>query len=431
MIFIDLVLVGFIFWSLKMRGEFDLMNPLLLFASFHLGFVSIRMIQIFILGSEIISNKWYNRHLTTDELWPALIAADLCLLGFYVGFRSYSNDFIKPLKSFAYQEKNKLLVIVLLISTIIAGIIGLVLFSGVAQRASVDEVDRSVFTSLLTNAGMISAVLLIYVRGFKPVYLAYLGVLVLAYSLQGGERYRVVLPLIFLASLYIKRNSLRGIPLKFIAAGFIVIIITFSLKGIGKEFQRSGHIDFSSAFLESYDETLEGDSGDLSFIEQSAAMITGVNESNRYFYGETYLPIFFFWVPKAIWTEKPALNDWQGQISSSGREFLVLGQISLLSGEAYANFGYLGAFLVPFLVGRLYAYLYRTYRLRDHQHRGFLALLLFNMVLFQVWRDGLISLFLFPILNYLPIFLLILIKRNAFNFKGKSVVNKERYEIIS
>lgn len=88
-----------------------------------------------------------------------------------------------------------------------------------------------------------------------------------------------------------------------------------------------------------------------------------------------------------------------------------MGQISLVTGEAYANFRIPGVVLIMILLGIFYSYLYFTFSRLDIKHRGFLLLLLFDMLLFQVWRDGLISLFLFPLLNYLPIIVMFFLKK--------------------
>ena len=151
--------------------------------------------------------------------------------------------------------------------------------------------------------------------------------------------------------------------------------------------------------------------GDMSFIEQSAGMSGAIDMKDKICYGDTYQSILIFFVPRSLWKDKPSLNQWQHDISISGRDFGTMGQVSLISGESYANFRYIGVFLISFLVGRWYSFLYNSYSNLPAKHKGFLLLLLFNMVLFQVWRDGMISLILFPFLNYLPIMILYFIKK--------------------
>jgi hypothetical protein len=179
-------------------------------------------------------------------------------------------------------------------------------------------------------------------------------------------------------------------------------------------FLESGNILITTLLgSSSFNEIVEGESGDLSFLEQSAAMIGSMDNMDKMFCGETYVPILFFWMPRVYWDDKPKLNQWQHDIATPGRNYGQMGQISLLSGESYANFGYFGAFAIPWFVGMLYSKIYFYYRNINSNHKGFLLLLLMHMILFQVWRDGLISLIIFPIVNYLPLILLILSKRNS------------------
>ncbi len=414
MIVIDLFIVVFIGISLSRNKGIDLLNPLFLFLCYHIFFVTLRIIQIDFFGAEIIANQWYDRQISMDEIETAVIVSDLCLIGFYIGFRmgvtssrNYVVNIITP-----YIEKRELAIKYLLYITIVAGIVGLVMFSAISSSGNEAITSEGIGVVLLRNAAVTSGILLIYLRGFKPLYLVYIGVMLAVFALLGEQRFRVVLPLIFLGSLYIKKKNIRKIPKKMFFAAALVLIVTSPLKTIGRKFQSNEKIELANTLEESYFDLAAGESGDLSFLEQSAAMISNVDIRGDFFYGETFLPILFFWIPKSLWEEKPTLNEWQKEISTSGRDFGELGQISLLSGEGYANFSFYGAFLVPLFVGRWYSYLFSNFREKNYNHKGFLALLLFNMILFQVWRDGLISLFLFPILNYLPIFILILLKKN-------------------
>jgi len=232
------------------------------------------------------------------------------------------------------------------------------------------------------------------------------------FATQGYSRYRVYLPLFFLLLYYLKITGLRIPPLKFVVLGFLVIILSIPLKEIGMTVRAGLSVDLAKVGEKSVVSLFSGEAGDMALIEQSAAMIGNMDSKNKIFYGETYTPILFFAVPRSIWKEKPKLNAWQFEISDSGRKFGEMGQVSLVSGEAYANFRYLGIVIILFLLGRFYSFLYNSYVNLNAKHKGFLLLLLFNMIMFQVWRDGLISLFLFPFLNYLPIIGLYFIKKH-------------------
>jgi oligosaccharide repeat unit polymerase len=417
MVFIDLLLVFVIFMYLYSKKEISFLNPSFLFLIFHFFFVSVRAFQILLLDAKIIANYWYSEYITIDEIGNAFIASDLTLLGFILGFNLLKNKFVqkgkRKTKEFKnYEENSPKKINTFITIAAFLGIFGTVSFTLLpGQTQNIGETESNIFITLLTNLGVISALLLIYVRGFKKIYLIYLFIILAIFSIQGYHRYRVVLPLLFLMGYYLKLNNLKLPPLKYIFVGFIVFVFSFPLKQIGRSIQQNEQIDLVEVGVNSFNNIVEGESSDLSFLEQSAAMIGSIDKKQKFFYGETYLPILFFWVPRAFWSSKPKLNQWQFEISSPGRDYGEFGQISLLSGESYANFRYLGAFLIPFFVGRIYSKVYYLYKDINIKHRGFLLLLLLNMILFQVWRDGIISLIIFPLINYLPIVLLILIKK--------------------
>jgi hypothetical protein len=418
MVFIDLILVLVIFIYLYSKKGISLLSPAFIFLMIHFFFISLRAYQIFILDYELVVNNIYSSYLTINEVENGLIAADLSLVGFILGFFFMKNSYIKKgnrlhLKFKNYKEtKNKLINYYLIFITIL-GIVGTLAFSTLPYQTQNLAIENNIFISLLTNLGVISAILLIYVKGFKKKYLLYLFLILAIFSIQGYHRYRVILPLIFLMGYYLKVHNLKMPPLKYYIIGAIVFIFSFPLKQIGKSIQQNKQIDLVEIGLNSFSNIVEGESGDLSFFEQSSAMIGSVDKQQNFFNGKTYIPVFLFWVPRAFWPDKPKLNQWQHDISSVGRNYGQMGQISLISGESYANFGFFGSFLIPFLLGKIYSKVYYYFRNIDINHRGFLLLLLLNMILFQVWRDGIISLIVFPIVNYLPIIVLFLMKKKV------------------
>lgn len=414
-IYLDIILVAFLFIYLVKEKQLNILNSSLIYLFIHVFFVTLRGIQIFFLDAKIISNKWYSTYITIDEIDKAIFLADISLVAFFIGFNFFTDGFRKNgallVKKFHnYKETRQRWIDYYLITVFVAGIIGIVTYRSIADR-DIDTEEFSTFSNFLTSLGIISAIVLLYEKGFKKVYVAYFFLLIVFYSLQGENRFRVVLALLFVLMYYLKTLNLRMPPWKYYILGFVFILFSFPLKEVGKNFQETGKIDVSEVVKDSFEEFSEGESGDMSFIEQSAGMVGAMELKNKIFYGSTYQPIFFFFVPRSMWAEKPALNEWQHQISISGRDFGEMGQISLISGESYANFRYFGVFIVSFLIGRWYSYLYNKYSNLPAKHKGFLLLLLFNMVLFQVWRDGMISLILFPFLNYLPIMILYFIKK--------------------
>lgn len=414
-IYLDLFIVLLLAVYLVKEKQLNVLNSCLIYLFFHVFFVTFKGIQIFFLGTKIISNKWYSTYITLDEIDKAIFIADISLVAFFIGFNLFTTKFKNKgnqlLKKYSeIKEAHPKRINYYLIAIFIVGLIGIATYRSIADR-DIEAADYSTFSNMMTGLGIISAIVLLYEKGFKKYYLIYFGLLIAFYSLQGENRFRVILALLFVLMYYLKTINLKMPPLKYYIFGFVFLLFSFPLKEVGKAYQETGKINFSEVIQDSFDEFTEGESGDMSFIEQSAGMIGAIDMKDKIFYGKTYQPIFFFFVPRSLWAEKPALNQWQHDISITGRDFGEMGQISLISGEAYANFRYIGVFLISLIVGRLYSFLYNSYSNLPVKHKGFLLLLLFNMVLFQVWRDGIISLILFPFLNYLPIMILYFIKK--------------------
>lgn len=414
-IFFDLIIVVFLIMYLIRNNQLDLQNSSFLYLIIHLFFVTFKGFQIFILDSKITSNSFYDSFIKLEDISYAIAMADISLIGFFIGFNFLKKSFVKrgkKLKSkfvVIVEERQRLMKFYLSI-VVVFGFLGLLLYSFIPGIKN-EEIEATPISIILSSLGIISSVILLYEYGFKVKFLFFFGLMVFIYSIQGSYRYRVILPLLFVALYYIKINNLKLLPKKFALLSFIFILLSFPLKEIGQVVQSGGNVDIIEITSHSFDEFLSGNSSDLQFIEQSAAMISNIDSKEIVFYGRTYVPILLFWIPRDFWPDKPRLNDWQYEISTSGRNFGEMGQISLISGESYANFRIFGVFFIPFFIGRFYSYLYYSYSDLPHKHKGFLLLLIFNMILFQTWRDGLISLFLFPLLNYLPLLVLYFIKK--------------------
>jgi hypothetical protein len=393
----------------------DFLNPTFLYLIIHIFFITYKVVQNFIFNSTISSNNWYDIAINLNDISKAILIDDLSLISFFIGFyfykKKYSNTGVRLQRQYKIiiEERPRLLKLYLGL-VVILGFIGMASYSFI-PGVELDDIEGNTFTNTLSSLGIISALILVYQFGFKLKYNLFFGVMILVYSVQGGNRYRVILPLLFILLLYLKIKNLKIPPLKFIILGFFIILLSFPLKQIGKTFQEDNRIDLIDVVTNSFVDFTEGKSGDLEFIEQSAAMISNIDEKGVVFYGRTYTPILFFWIPRVFWKEKPKMNDWQWEISSVGRDFGQMGQISLIGGESYANFRWLGVFLIPFIVGRFYSFLYYSYSSLPYNHKGFLLLLFYNMIIFQAWRDGLISLILFPIVYYSPLFILYWIKK--------------------
>jgi hypothetical protein len=417
-IFFDLIIVFLLFVFIVKDKNLILLNPLVLYLIIHVFFVTFRGFQLLVQNKIIVSNKYYGDLLSLTEISKAIFLADLGLISFFIGFYLFKNKFNKKgeLNRILYSnliEKRKKYIAIYIDICLIVGVISLLLFGYLPGSLSLLDFEGNTITEMMASLAIISSILLIYEYGFNFRNSLFFILMVIIFSIQGYARYRAILPLLFVLLYYLKLYKFKFPPLKFILLGILIFLISFPLKEIGKNLRNRESIDLIEMIQNSYKNIKEGDSDDLALIEQSGAMIGNMDRKNKIFYGQTYSPVFFFLVPRALWKEKPALNEWQHEISTTGRNFGEMGQVSLITGEAYANFRIPGVIFVLMLLGIFYSYLFFTFSKINIKHKGFLMLLFFDMILFQIWRDGLISIFVFPLIYYIPIIGLFLIKRHS------------------
>jgi hypothetical protein len=114
-------------------------------------------------------------------------------------------------------------------------------------------------------------------------------------------------------------------------------------------------------------------------------------------------------VPRQFWPQKPGLADFEKEISTRERPMAEDGMVVTMLGEFYLNFSYAGvvilSFAVAYATGRWFQAAYR---------RGYFTLARFMYLLLacnflQIYRDGLISLFVFLVINMMPLTAIVLI----------------------
>jgi len=101
------------------------------------------------------------------------------------------------------------------------------------------------------------------------------------------------------------------------------------------------------------------------------------------------------------------MNEYLWTISTPDRPFNEFGMVPTLLGDAYLNFGYFGIVLIPFSVAYFYALGYfKAFRRNHFSTTRFLYLIFaFNMI--QVFRDGVVSILHFTLINSMPLMLVV------------------------
>src|SRR6516162_4741109 len=210
-----------------------------------------------------------------------------------------------------------------------------------------------------------------------------------------------------------------------IGAGFALLIAFVPLKGIGRMLQSGAPIsDIQEAAVNSFADVTEGRSSDQLVLDEFACTVSLVDESHRYFYGSLYYPLLTLPIPRQLWWDKPAVNAYQYELSNPSRPMAVSGMVPTLHGESYANFGPFGIIIVSFVVaywlGRFYFAAMQS---------GYFSVCRFAYVvvacnLVQVFRDGLISLVMFTVVNMMPLVAVAIL--SYVSFRRKKVRNSLR-----
>lgn len=246
--------------------------------------------------------------------------------------------------------------------------------------------------------------LLIFTFGFRWYLVLIGGYFLAGVALQGYHRFMLVLPLFFFTAYYLQTRRLRW-PTWPILVGAVVFGLVFPrLKYIGQAVQggdnQEAWVQFTESFTFSSRE--KGESAGEDFLDQYAGALSLADTNERKFNGSTYLAIVTLPIPRAWWPNKPGLADHLQEISTSGRNYAQEGRIITYLAESYLNFGYLGFFVIPALVG----FVLTAYCLQATAgpllRLGRYVYLVFFMALVQAFRDGLLSIFVFTFVHNMP-----------------------------
>ena len=269
---------------------------------------------------------------------------------------------------------------------------------------------------------------LIYYYGFRRLYVVPLCIYLLIIAVQGFSRFRLVIPLIYLVIVWLSRTCRKWPPLWMCGIGFVILIAIFPLKGIGRMVQSGAPIsDIQEAVVDSFTDVTEGRASDQLVLDEFACTVSQVDESHRYFYGSLYYPLLTLPIPRQFWWDKPLVNEYQYELSSPSRPMASSGMVPTLHGESYANFGPFGIIIISFAaaywLGRFYFSAMRNSYFSVH--RFIYIVIACNLV--QVFRDGLISLVMFTVVNMMPLVAIAILSYIAFRRNKAQAVLRPQF----
>ena len=429
---LDIIIIIISFLIINHKRSLTFYHPGTILLLFHLSSNTFRFYSV-MNGADISFSEFRRiEGASKDELSRALFLADIALLACSIAIAIAENIYLSKSNKKNNIPINQDLLNAILFITIPLGIVGAAtqLYIPSVDFRVIDSDTRSngfsFFEATSTWSGL-SMLALIYFRGFKLKYIIPLFFYLIIVSIQGGNRYRMVLPLLFLLITYLYYNKLKWPKATQFIYLVLLFFLTIPLKEIGRLIQEGGSItDVSAIFSESFKSTSGGNSGDQAFLDQYAMTLTEIDKHNKIYYGTTIAPLILLPIPRSIWDEKPALNQWQIDISRINRPFDKMGSIGTIYGEAYANFRLFGIVLIPAI---LFYFLTIWYRKVINKNIFDLDKFLYTIIfvcLIQVLRDGLISLFIFPILNNMPLVLIYILHRFIKQPKKKQLKRNEK-----
>ena len=168
-------------------------------------------------------------------------------------------------------------------------------------------------------------------------------------------------------------------------------------------------------------------------MDELAMALTLLDNNGQFYYGATYLPVITLPIPRQFWPGKPEIAFFMDDISTASRPVASLGIIVTYLGESYANFGFLGIIIVPYLLSYALGRIYFAVRDRPLNSVWTFIYLMILTSLFLVYRDGITSLVLFTVVSFMPLSIalglnLIQIKRPSLQQRSNSSAHKQPFQ---
>ena len=414
---LDLTVLSVCVALLFKYGNLTFSHPAISYLFFHVYMVPLRLTSLLLGDGTTLYSTWSGNFdpVMPAEIVRAALYCDIALVAMTLTWLWLRWD-----KARAVDESrtplNPPYVWAIILVAFPVGIVGLAVgaqLPGMQPNqglANLGDWERSSYIIITQTWCGLALLAYVYCYGFKRVPLALLAVYLMIMTFQGYHRFRVVIPVLMLAQIWLDRGRLRWPP-KWMTIGlFVAILLFFPLKTIGRLAQKGASVEeIGSAITESVARVLTGEADDQMFLDQLASALTLIDMNGKKYWGSIYLTLFVLPIPRQWWPDKPSVADFIREISIPSRPMGETVMIVTFVGEAYANFGFIGVVLVPPLLAAGLTILYRKAYRADYYSVFRFAYVLLCVNLIQVYRDGLTSLVMFTFVNMLPLVAMILL----------------------
>lgn len=378
-------------------------HPLPIYLFFHAVVVSGRMTAIHFGQVELFT-------LSQTDYEKALLVADLCLFGMILGSILMALLFRQERGSRGWQagvpKGAKLPLGSFQLCVVVFAPVGL--YSVLVHIISFgDNSGARTATFNLVNAALLWPALLLVIymayRGIGVFTLSSLGALAVVYSLQGDQRFRVVVIVLLLVMVLALRAGRTGLRKSEMVVVAVVGLLYFPLDAIGAMFQRGSASAGAllSSIVQSNADALRYRSYDQMIFDHLAAAVYRVDQMGIRLDGLPYLLIATLPIPRALWPDKPTTAVGIEVISNLAFPLDEIGAVLTLPGDLYLNFGLWFVPVGGFLIGLVFA---ASFYVSGRSSIPVKLLYLgFAAVLIQVYRDGLVSIVVFLVVHLMPL----------------------------
>lgn len=426
---IDLSVFSICVFLLLKLGRLSAMHPATTYLFFHLWVVTKRLVELN-LGAPL-SVAFPAQPISLTELTRAALMFDLTLFVMTLGWIITSmTDYKKngPLPALGQGKApnlSKTYVVGFARLMIPLGIFGMFFNHGgdTTGAAGVGSTILGTFTLWLP----LSLMPLFYWYGPRRwVIGAALVALWLCETRMGSTRWLILLPTVFFCYSYLSRTGRwwppRNVALVLIAMGILwlpgkeISGVIANGGGIGDVAQTVTSVWTTSA--------TEANHPDTQFLDMAAMTVGLVDQKGKFYYGNTMWPAFFNYVPRAIWPDKPSAEQWEIDISTKERPMSTYGMTASLMGAAYVDFGYGGVVFIPFLFSLFLGWAYFQAFRCSYYSVGRFAFLVMDCILFQPYRDGMYTFFIFNMVCMMPMYIIVVLH---LILPTRSVQSRPRY----
>lgn len=393
---------------LMMVRNLTFWHPLTVYLFFHAYSFTWRVIQLISGATPMYGNSLNLEVIRPEEFERAIIWADVALICFTTGAAFAQSQFRWKAQFPRIRREAKPSIIYAVCAICLPAGLLVLTMAKTGDGVISETLASSGYLTLMSLWPMSCLLALVLVKGFRLIFVMPICVYLAVVGLQGYHRYMLVLPILCLSAIYLQQKGKRWPTFAMVIIGLCMVAIFPKLKDIGRAVT-AGDYSYAmnlmtSAFYPANEKNFASKEEFTSeeFLDQYAGALSMIDYYDKVYMGSTYLALVSLPIPRNVWPDKPGLADHTREISTAERPYDKEGRIITYIGESYLNFRYSGIVLISFLLGfglsywclvatagpwlRLNRYLYVT---------AFMAFI-------QLFRDGVLSLFLFSVIQNMP-----------------------------